>query len=234
MTEYFTKEKTQLEKEIAAELFIEGEPVASTSTSAKRQRREDVVRFGDLSLEELMDEDEGSNVRADGSLEANEEGFEGLPDLEVVESDDDDEGRPPMISESEDERPRSRNNTANNWRQEMRFLDEMRRSISRNARENRRREKKEELGLRIREIQRALEEAKQKKPSQDEWNDLEKRATELVEDTEKLSSAGEGSSGEEVRRPVLRLRGGGSGDEEMRDEGEEDEGDEDIIWELRQ
>ena len=49
-----------------------------------------------------------------------------------------------------------------------------------------------------------------------------------MEDTEKLSSAGEGSSGEEVTRPVLRLRGGGSGDEEMRDEGEEDEEDEDM------
>jgi hypothetical protein len=48
MTEYFTKEKTQLEEE----------PAAKTSTSAKRQRREDVVRFGDLSLLELMDEDE--------------------------------------------------------------------------------------------------------------------------------------------------------------------------------
>ena len=110
----------------------------------------------------------------------------------------------------------------------MRFLDEMRRSISRNARENRRKEKKEELGLRIREIQRALEEAKQKKPTQDEWNALEKRATELVEDTEKLSSAGEGSSGEEATIPVLRLRGGGLSDEEMRDEEEEEEEDEDM------
>ena len=43
-----------------------------------------------------------------------------------------------------------------------------------------------------------------------------------MEDTEKLSSAGEGSSGEEVTRPVLRLRGGGLNDEEMREE-EEDE-----------
>ena len=56
MTEYFTKERTQLEEE----------PAAETSTSEKRQRREDVVRFGDLSLEELMDEDEGPHGPADG------------------------------------------------------------------------------------------------------------------------------------------------------------------------
>ena len=49
-----------------------------------------------------------------------------------------------------------------------------------------------------------------------------------MEDTEKVSSAGEGSSGEEATMPVLRLRGGGSGDEEMRDEGEEEEEDEEM------
>ena len=52
------------------------------------------MSFGDLTLEEMLDKDETCLFLAECLLEANDEEYKGLPDLEVVESDDDDEGRP--------------------------------------------------------------------------------------------------------------------------------------------
>ena len=199
MTEYFTKEKEE----------VQGEAEAEASTSAKRQKRTDVLSFGDLSMDEMMDENGKFYFLAEGRTgKSEDEKDKESPKAEVVESDGDYEGLPGLMSESDDEKPRSRNNTANRWRQEMRFLDEMRRSMSRSARTKRRRERKEQFDFNMREVRRELEEARHKRMSKEEWNALEKRAVELVEDAERTSSAGEGSSGEEATRPVLRLRGG--------------------------
>ena len=119
MTEYFTKEREEVQEEAEAE----------ASTSAKRQKRTDIVSFGDLSLDEMMDKDGKFYFIAGCPKEADDIEERELQEAEVVESDGDYEGLPGLMSESEDEKPRSRNNTANRWRQEMRLLDDEKKHV---------------------------------------------------------------------------------------------------------